>query len=91
MAIDYLLMEDLVKVFLKAVNPLSEYYNNSIYDRQIDIDECSETSSSCSQVCINTEGSFICECHTGFELGNDNWTCTMGKYQLLIVIVLHGM
>ena len=42
-----------------------------------DIDESSEGSHTCSQSanCINTDGSFECECTTG--LSGDGQTCTI--------------
>ena len=42
----------------------------------IDIDECNEEISGCSQLCTNTIGSYTCACHNGYQLGNDNHTCT---------------
>ena len=42
----------------------------------VDIDECSQGTSRCSQLCTNTIGSYICTCHNGYQLGNDNHTCT---------------
>ena len=42
----------------------------------IDIDECADESlNGCNQICSNTDGSFVCECNTGFVLGNDLMTC----------------
>ena len=29
----------------------------------------------CSQICINTIGSFICECNIGYQLSDDLKTC----------------
>ena len=40
-----------------------------------DIDECSDKTDGCSQMCTNTNGSFICGCNTGFQLNNDGITC----------------
>ncbi|XP_019858254.1 PREDICTED: mucin-like protein [Amphimedon queenslandica] len=40
-----------------------------------DIDECSETNP-CTQICINTIGSFECNCSDGFQLQSDGFTCT---------------
>ena len=42
----------------------------------IDIDECADESlNACNQICNNNDGSFVCECNTGFVLGNDLMTC----------------
>ena len=43
-----------------------------------DIDECSEGISGCSQLCINTIGSYSCNCQSGYQFGIDNHTC-LGK------------
>ena len=41
----------------------------------IDIDECSGINQ-CQQLCINTEGSFTCNCTEGFTLESDERNCT---------------
>ncbi|KAJ9576307.1 hypothetical protein L9F63_006807, partial [Diploptera punctata] len=38
-----------------------------------DIDECLEKP--CDQICINTNGTFDCRCHDGFDLQSDGRTC----------------
>ncbi|KAG8009967.1 Complement C1r-A subcomponent [Nibea albiflora] len=49
-----------------------------LYD---DIDECSapepEDGPLCSQICLNTLGSYLCSCHHGFELRSDQRTCVL--------------
>ena len=41
------------------------------------INECLDDSFiSCDQICINTMASFICGCHTGFQLNGDLITCS---------------
>nr|AIZ96979.1 complement component 1r [Oplegnathus fasciatus] len=48
-----------------------------------DIDECSapepEDGSGplCSQICLNTLGSYLCSCHHGFELRSDQRSCVL--------------
>ena len=42
----------------------------------LDIDECSKGISGCSQLCTNTIGSYTCTCDNGYQLTNDNHTCT---------------
>ena len=39
-----------------------------------DINECLNEML-CDHTCINTAGSYYCECNTGYELDNDNHTC----------------
>ena len=45
----------------------------------LDIDECSENADSCSDVCVNTKGSYKCQCSVGYTLGSDGTTCN-GEY-----------
>ena len=45
----------------------------------LDIDECDEDISGCSQTCNNTIGSFVCGCEEGFYLNDDEKTC-MSKF-----------
>ena len=40
-----------------------------------DIDECSTEADSCEQQCINTKGSYLCDCREGFALNSDGRTC----------------
>ena len=41
----------------------------------VDIDECSEGNSGCSQVCTNEPGDYNCSCFNGYILLSDNYTC----------------
>ena len=46
---------------------------------QSDIDECSEGSANCDEVCINTDGSYTCGCHnSGYSLQSDGHSCACG-------------
>ena len=53
-----------------------------------DIDECSNRTHNCSQVCINTAGGFNCECNTGYQLDFDNISCN-GMHKMCIYIQLY--
>lgn len=45
-----------------------------------DIDECSRKNETlCSQICVNTPGSYRCDCETGFYLEEDGKTCSKGQ------------
>ncbi|KAK5891812.1 hypothetical protein CesoFtcFv8_012250 [Champsocephalus esox] len=49
----------------------------------IDIDECSDPDPEdgsgplCSQICLNTLGSYLCSCHHGYELRSDQRGCVL--------------
>lgn len=46
----------------------------------IDIDECADRNTTvCSQICVNSVGSYKCECEKGFFLEEDKKTCTEGE------------
>lgn len=53
---------------------MSIYVRMVYYNRQLnfylhaDIDECAENNGLCDQTCTNTEGSFFCDCDTGYQL-----------------------
>ena len=40
-----------------------------------DVNECSSNNGNCSQICTNTNGSFICSCQIGYVLNADSRTC----------------
>ena len=46
-----------------------------LVNSSVDIDECAEGISGCSQTCSNTVGSYICSCRTGYRLASDNHGC----------------
>ena len=43
-----------------------------------EIDECSEGTSNCDHICINTNGSYTCDCDSGHLLQPDGHTCQCG-------------
>ncbi|XP_062410195.1 collagen and calcium-binding EGF domain-containing protein 1 [Sardina pilchardus] len=46
----------------------------------LDVDECANTNETlCSQMCVNTPGSYRCECEKDFFLEDDGRTCTRGE------------
>ena len=44
-----------------------------------DIDECTEGTSGCSQLCNDNDGSFTCDCRGGYRLQSDKKSCA-GEY-----------
>uniref|UniRef100_UPI003F67F393 complement component 1, r subcomponent precursor n=1 Tax=Danio rerio TaxID=7955 RepID=UPI003F67F393 len=53
----------------------------SAFYQAVDTDECSSSSVGidppCSQICLNTLGSFLCACQLGYTLQPDNRTCIL--------------
>ena len=50
-----------------------------------DIDECSDGyPNRCSQICVNTNGSYICFCELGFFLLPDGYGCE-GTFKNIII------
>ena len=41
----------------------------------LDIDECTEGTSGCTQECSNSDGNYSCSCELGYHLGEDRHTC----------------
>uniref|UniRef100_A0A663MES8 Multiple EGF like domains 6 n=1 Tax=Athene cunicularia TaxID=194338 RepID=A0A663MES8_ATHCN len=42
---------------------------------QYDVDECAVVNGGCQQDCVNTHGSFHCQCQVGYRLHTDGRTC----------------
>lgn len=40
-----------------------------------DVDECQAHNGGCQHRCVNTPGSYLCECKPGFRLHSDGRTC----------------
>lgn len=49
-----------------------------------DVNECEQGSHSCSDICVNTIGSYYCDCPLGYELESSSHDCR-GMYQRLEV------
>ena len=45
---------------------------SSIY---ADIDECTEGTDGCSQICTNTIGTYSCSCNSGYSLASNGHSC----------------
>ena len=41
----------------------------------LDVNECATNNGGCSQICTNTDGSFVCSCNPGYTLAADGVTC----------------
>ena len=38
----------------------------------LDVNECSNNNGNCSQICVNTIGSYYCSCNNGYALNSDD-------------------
>ena len=68
-------MATTVSIVVKSVFCVSEY------------DECASEEHGCHHICVNTLGSFRCECNIGYELHSDGKRCE-GKSEH---VLLHWM
>ena len=69
-------MERLVQVFMCLFPITCDYYESALFCFVKDIDECNLDTDNChtNAQCSNTDGSFTCNCLSGFE--GDGETCT---------------
>lgn len=68
---------------------MAEIYNSYELYSYSDVDECSGVNV-CSDLCVNTPGSYYCSCSEGFVLDNDGQSCH-GAYvyiQAVHIIIL---
>ena len=54
---------------------LIDVFRNFCFLFNKDIDECTDATSGCQQICTNSPGSFSCSCVVGHTLKSDNKTC----------------
>ncbi|VDI25327.1 Hypothetical predicted protein [Mytilus galloprovincialis] len=52
----------------------------------VDINECTDQLSVCQQVCINTNGSYYCQCGRNYNLGKDGKTCSENYTSIFISV-----
>ena len=53
-----------------------------------DSDECALNTSLCQHICVNERAGYKCQCHTGYKLLQDGFTC-LGKNNGIIIIICY--
>lgn len=53
-----------------------------------DIDECSKENGGCQHECVNTFGSYSCQCRSGFMLHDNKHDCKEGERVLGLLVLL---
>lgn len=67
------------------------YYDDFIFVHfAIDVNECLDNNGMCSHDCVNTEGSYYCECPTGYILGPNSHDC-QGEYCCVFKCTLYSL
>lgn len=46
----------------------------------LDVNECEEGIHNCAQICMDTVGSYECDCNVGFEIDADQRTCKLSMF-----------
>ncbi|KAK2902891.1 hypothetical protein QQF64_010244 [Cirrhinus molitorella] len=68
-------------VFLTDDSNHESHLGFTAFYQAVDIDECSSSSVEngppCSQICLNTLGSYLCACNHGYMLRSDQRTCVL--------------
>ena len=59
--------------------------NQVFFNISVDLDECQVVNGGCEHTCVNTYGSYYCECDDGYSLNEDKHTCTR-EYMLQIQV-----
>ena len=57
--------------------------------KSIDINECAMGTSDCSQICENTNGSYLCDCYYGYQLLSNNKTCRHASKATVLLILIN--
>lgn len=60
-----------------AIRKLLDDIDNQLPPCTLDIDECemSESGGMCNHTCVNTPGSYECQCNIGYRLLTDGFAC----------------
>ena len=64
-----------------ALDPPVLFRPYKLFFFSTDIDECAEQLDECQQICNNTIGSYVCDCHIGYALNSDGRTCRGKDYK----------
>lgn len=51
-------------------------YSSVVTTCTLDINECDVRSANCAQQCVNTPGSYLCDCNPGYRLSSNGVECT---------------
>lgn len=80
-----------VEFFFPAIFPCSvlSYEHSNLAE----VDECATGRAGCAQLCHNTLGSYLCDCHPGYIVAIDGKTCqgVFSCYILNDVVIPRGV
>ena len=78
---------DITWILMNITALVSIIYNSILSNLYTDIIECDTNNGGCDHNCINTIGSYQCQCREGYETKNNGTNCTgtlfITYYQLL--------
>ena len=88
-----LMTEQFVKVLsvaVQLVNDIEEQFCTTNKIISVDINECSDNNGGCEQMCINTHGSFYCDCDVGYSLLPNGKSCS-GIYNVIAAMMAYQL
>ena len=81
LAIGFMVMATLVKVSTLITKKKPLILDSNFFKYMLaDINECVEGADDCSQICTDTDGSYVCSCAPGYLLTNDSQGCDGRSY-----------
>ena len=58
-----------------------------MYVYHSDVEECSIGTHNCSQLCVELDGEYECDCSNGYELGDDEFTCEGERHNVISALL----
>ena len=70
--------------FILYTNVMYAVYQHTCILFSLDVNECSINNGGCQHTCVNTDGSYECQCRSGYRLSSNGRNC-IGTVDLEII------
>lgn len=75
---------DMFTIHFSLACRLLEIHHVKFYNPLSDVDECSKENGGCQHECVNTFGSYSCQCRSGFMLHDNKHDCKEGTLMSIL-------